>query len=275
MKIILAHNIGFCFGVERAYQMSLQALMEGPCYMLGKLVHNENILEDLRSRGLQFIESPEEATQGTVIIRAHGIDDKTRFKLEEKKVKVVDATCPLVKKAQDLARDLEEEGYRVAIIGKKDHAEVRAIKGVLRNRAFILEEEKDISEIPRDLPLGVVVQTTQNKERAGKIIEKIKSEFKKVKINNTLCYAVGKRQEEVKSLLKEVDIILVVGSEISANTTELCKIAGEKAYLVGGPTEVRKGWFSGKKSVGVISGTSVSLETVEAVVKKIEEINRQ
>ena len=274
MKIIMAESIGFCFGVERAYNISLDALKEGSCQMLGHLVHNEKVVNELRSKGLRFISDVDEAGEGTVIIRAHGVGDETIERLKARGSRIVDATCPLVRRAQDFARSLEKKGKVIAIIGEKGHAEVEAISGSVGNHAVIVEKEDDLGDIPEGVSLGVVIQTTKDRKIADEMISAIKKRFKDIEVCNTLCHAVLKRQEEVKILAGKVDILLVVGSRTSSNTQTLVKVAQRetKAYGVEGPDDLRKDWFSGVDSVGMTSGTSTPIWLIEKVKEKIDSI---
>ncbi len=274
MKVIMAENIGFCFGVERAYKMSLGLLGKGDCQMLGHLVHNERVVDELKSKGLRFASSVDEIGPGTVIIRAHGVGDDTMDRLRKAGREIVDATCPLVRRAQNFARLLESEGKKVVIIGERGHAEVEAINGSIRGRAVIIENEDEIGNIPEGVPLGIVVQTTKDRVLAERLVGAVKARFNDVEACNTLCQAVLKRQEEVKELAKKVDIILVVGSVNSANTQTLVKVAQREtaAHGVEGPEDIKKEWLDGAESVGLISGTSAPIWLIDEVKKKIESI---
>lgn len=274
MKIIMAESIGFCFGVERAYNMSLDVLGEGSCQMLGHLVHNEKVVDELKSKGLHFVSDIDDAEDGTIIIRAHGVGDETMERLRAKGLKTVDATCPLVRRAQDFARSLEKEGKMVVIIGEKGHAEVEAINGSVGGHAVIVEKEGDLEDIPEGVPLGIVVQTTKDRKVADDMIDAIKRRFNDVEACNTLCHAVLKRQEEVKILADKVDVLLVVGSKTSANTRTLIEVAQRetKAYGVEGPEDLREDWFDGVDSVGVTSGTSTPIWLIKKVKERIDSI---
>ncbi len=276
MKIILARNIGFCFGVERAYNLSIKALEEekSPCYMLGMLVHNENVVEELCNKGLKFVQNPLEVQGGTVIIRAHGVGDATYSKLEAQNVKIIDATCPLVRKACEFACDLYSRGREVIIIGEKGHAEVEAINGSIKNKGIVVESEEEIENLSCFNP-GVVIQTTQNQQNVGKITNRLKKRFgEDLEVGDTLCNAVGERQKETKELLGKVDVVLVVGSRNSANTMQLYNIAKKRGYLVEDPEEIEKEWIKKAKKVGIISGTSASRTLVEQVVQKVKTLSK-
>lgn len=271
MKIIMANNIGFCFGVERAYKISLESLKNGECQMLGHLVHNEKVVEGLKVKGLKFIPDLNKLQKGKVIIRAHGVGDKTIKALKEMEMEIIDATCPLVKKAQDFARSLDKDGRKVIIIGEKGHAEVKAINGSVGDRAIIIENKKDINSISKELSLGIVVQTTKDSKLAGDIINTLRKRFNDIKVCDTLCHAVLKRQEEVKKMAKKVDVILVVGSKTSANTQTLVQVAQriQTTYGIQGPEELKKEWFIKITSVGIISGTSTPYWLIKLVEDKL------
>ncbi len=277
MEIIIAQNVGFCFGVDRAYNLSLESLKNNEeCQMLGNLVHNEKVVEDLKKRGLSFISSVEQAHK-TVIIRAHGVGDRTIKELERKGVRIIDATCPLVKKAQDLARILHQEGRTVIIIGEKDHAEVRAINGAIDDTGIVVESEEEINLIAKDKPAGIVIQTTQDAKKIKRILKKAQEDFKDVKICETFCHSVMKRQEEVRSLAQTTDIILVIGSEKSANTQRLVEIARqekENVYGVKDGESIDKKWFFRGARVGVISGTSAPKWIINEVIEKLNQIKK-
>ncbi len=277
----MAENIGFCFGVERAYNLSLKAMEENneSCQMLGSLVHNEKVIDDLEKKGLKFAPSLEEVEEkGIVIIRAHGVGDEVFRNLEKKNVKIIDATCPLVRKAQDFARSLVEEGRKVVIIGEKNHAEVKAINGAIKNEGIVVENEEEITEMDKNLPVGVVIQTTQDEKRINNLLNLFEKKFKDAKIHRTFCYAVMKRQEEVRDLAKKSDIILVVGSRTSANTQRLIEIAlqeGKETHGVEGKESLDSGWFAKGKKVGLISGTSAPRWLIDEIINELEKIKKE
>ncbi len=278
MELILAENIGFCFGVKRAYEMSLKTTEESniSCQMLGALVHNEKVIEDLEKRGLKFVSSLEEVKEkGTVIIRAHGVSDEVFESLKKKNVKIIDATCPFVKNAQNFARSLDKEGRKVVIIGEKSHAEVKAINGVIKNRGVVVESKEEILKIDKNLSIGIVAQTTQDEKKIKDFLDLFKKNFKNIKIHKTLCYAVIKRQKEVRKLVKKVDIVLVVGSKNSANTQRLIEIASEEKKEVYGVEEkesLKEEWFFKKEKVGLISGTSTPKWVIDEVIDELKKL---
>ena len=179
MKIIVAKNIGFCTGVRRALKIANDAIEEdpSPIYFLGEVIHNEEVLEGIKDRGGRIISDPKEAKSGTLIIRAHGAPPFCRTG----NLLVRDATCPLVKKVQEAAKVLFEEGYLVIIIGEKEHPEVKGIRGHVKNKAIVIENESEAEKIRRSKKIGVVIQTTQNMEKVNKILEILKKKAKKLK----------------------------------------------------------------------------------------------
>ncbi len=278
IKIILAKNIGFCFGVKNAYNKSLESLKkeDKPCQMLGELVHNKAVVEELQKKGLIFISSVDQVKKGTVIIRAHGADKKTIQELKEKKVKIIDTTCILVKKAQNLAQKLEKEKRLIIIIGEKKHDEVKSIKGNLKYPAHVIEDKKDLKEIIKKIPnnklLGVIAQTTQDLDKVNDYLKNLKDNFKDVKYENTLCPSVLARQKEVKEIAKKSDIVLVIGSKNSANTQRLVKIVQEQSKRViniENEKQVSQKLFKEKEKVGIISGTSVPDNLIKKIIIKI------
>ncbi len=277
MELVIAQDIGFCFGVERAYKTSLDALNNSKkeCQMLNSLVHNERVVKELKEKGLKFVESVDDVEKGTVIIRAHGVSDKVIQELKSKKIKIVDATCPLVKKAQDFARLLDKEKRKVVIIGEKNHAEVKAINGAIKEKGILIENEDEIAKIPKKHPIGVVIQTTQNAEKTKLFLARLKKEFHDIKIHETFCFSVMKRQEQVRDLARKTDIVLVIGSESSANTQKLVEIAleeGKKAYKVNGGEYVKPEWFNKGIKVGIASGTSAPKWIINEVIDKLKKI---
>jgi len=277
MKIILAPKIGFCFGVKRAFNMSLEALNKKPkpCQVLGPLVHNELVIEKLKKKGIKFINSLNEAKKGTIIIPAHGEDPKVLEKIKKMGLEIIDTTCPLVKKVQDLAKNLQKKGYQVIIIGDKDHKEVKSIQAGIKEKGIIIENEKYFPKLKIKKPLAIIAQTTQNPERAKKILKKLKKKFKDVKFHNTLCPTVQSYQKEIKKLAPKVDLMLIVGSKTSANTkrlVEIAKTSGKPVYHIENPDQLKEKWLSGVRKLGIATGTSTPDWSIKEVIKKLEKI---
>ena len=276
MEIILVPKIGFCFGVKRAVNISRESLKKNPkpCQVLGPLVHNEFVIEKLKEAGVKFINSLDEAKGGTVVIPAHGEDPKVLEKIKKIGHKMIDATCPLVTRVQDLAKELQKKGRQIIIIGDKGHKEVRSIQAVIKKEGIIINSENDIIKLRVEKkPVAVIVQTTQNPKRIKKILEKLKKKFKNLEFYNTLCPTVQSYQKEVRKLTPKVDLMLIVGSKTSANTQRLAEIAnnnGKLAHHIESVAQLKKEWFEGIKKVGIAGGTSTPKWLIKGVIQKLK-----
>jgi 4-hydroxy-3-methylbut-2-en-1-yl diphosphate reductase len=262
MKIKVARCSGFCFGVKRAINIAKNALKESKpgdkIYSFGAIIHNPQVVEELFKEGLQVISGLEKIKGGTVIISSHGAPLEVTKDLRKKGMKLIDATCPFVKYAQNIVKDLKKQGYGITIVGDSAHPEVKALKS-------IAGKNKNSKKI------GVISQTTQSKENYINEIKKIlKQDFSEIKIFNTICNDTSKRQLAARGLLEDCDLMIVVGGKNSANTKRLwqiCKESGVDSFHIETELEVKKKWFNGKKCVGITSGAS----TPDSMVKKIIE----
>jgi 4-hydroxy-3-methylbut-2-enyl diphosphate reductase len=224
MKIIKAEMAGFCFGVKRALELTLKEAREGSgVYTLGPLIHNPQVVNRLREEGVEVLELPIIPSDlKTVVIRTHGVTKEINEHLYSLGVKVVDATCPFVKKAQQYAKLLHEEGYQVIILGNPAHPEVVGIKSYAGPDSVVVTDPEELKVIHKRV--GVVVQTTQPVERLQRLLEKIVSRSRELKVYNTICNSTSERLKETAEMTKNVDIMLVVGGKNSANTTQLAKL---------------------------------------------------
>lgn len=268
----MAKNIGFCSGVKRAVLIAEKALKEDkkPIQFLGGLVHNEKVIEKFRKKGVKFIKTLKEAKPGTLIIQAHGIAPFS--KKINKNIVIRDATCPLVKKAQLIARSLYQQGFQVIIIGDKKHSETKGIKGYTDNTALIVENEKIAAKLPNFKKIGVISQTTQDLKNVEKVLNVLQKKAKEIKFINTLCPETQNRQKKLNLLLKKTDAILVIGSKKSANTGRLVKIsenAGKAAWSINSLSELKKINLKNISNLGVISGTSAPNWLIKKIVDKI------
>ena len=274
MKIIVAKGASVRWGVERALQIAESAIKEyKKVFCLGELIHNPQEIERLKSLGMKFIESPEEAEKGSVVlIRSHGVAPFVIERLKEVGVgKIIDATCPLVKEVQKKAVNLEKEGYPVLILGNPEHPEVKGIAGHLSNPMFA----SSIGEVERfsGEKLVVVCQTTLSFETFLKAKELLSLKVSQLKIYNTICKTTLLRQEEAKKLAKAVDVMLVIGGRNSSNTNKLfriCKSVNENSYLVESEKDLEEKWFDGKEVVGITAGASTPKWIIEKVVNALK-----
>jgi 4-hydroxy-3-methylbut-2-enyl diphosphate reductase len=278
MKVIVAKDAGYCYGVERALRITLKASTESPkpIFTLGPIIHNPQVVESLKGKGVVPVQSLSEAEEGTIIIRSHGIDPRVVREAKEKGLIVIDATCPIVKKAQHCGQQLIEEGYELVIVGERDHPEVKGIVAYAHNHAVIVEEPSDLADFPHNKRVGVIIQTTQPFENLLQVVNQLLPISKEVKIFNTICDATTARQEAARKLSNEVDVMVVVGGKNSANTTrlaEICRAENTATYHVETEEEIDPKWFSQNVTVGVTAGASTPDWLLEAAVKKLEQMN--
>jgi len=289
MKIVFAKHVGFCSGVERAVEIAENVLKNDkkPIWFLGELVHNELVIEKFKKGGIRFISNPRKAKSGTLIIQAHGCPPFS----PKINVLVRDTTCPLVKKVQSLASFLYNNGYKVVIIGDKNHSEVKGINGHIKNNGLVVENEIQAKKLAllqkmRGNKLGVVVQTTQREENFYQILKILRKKIKKVKYFNTLCPEVIIRQKELSEILRKCDGVLVIGSRLSANTRRLVEKArnlkkttthpprpparsarGPLVFWVNSLKELKKKKIKGVSVLGMISGTSAPNWEIKKIKK--------
>lgn len=281
MKIITAEKIGFCFGVRRSINMakeSLQQERERPVFLLGNIVHNEEVIQEIEAHGGKFISSLEEAKPGSLVItKAHGVFQKTLKQAQEKGIDIQDTTCPIVQTAQKKAQALKDQGYKVIIIGEKEHPEPQVIQEYAGENSLITEEEEELRGLDTaSTPLGVVAQTTKKRDKVEKLIRVIKEEGKEVKWEDTICNEVSDRQKELKKLLEQTEGIVVVGSKTSANTTRLAEIvedSGQKLWWINSLEELDTEEIKKYNTIGVVSGTSAPDWEVERIVNFLNKLS--
>ena len=275
MKIHVVKQAGFCFGVKRAIRLAFDAAKSknGKAYTLGPLIHNPQVVEDLRKKGVRVAKNLGRVESGTLIIRSHGVHPKILKRIKTKGIKVVDATCPFVKKAQRMAKLLYDEGYHVAVVGEAQHPEVQGIVGYVDDSALVINHNRMSKTFPRIEKLGVVAQTTLNIEAFKQVVARLVEYADELKVCNTICDATARAQRATLRMAGKVDLMVVVGGRNSANTTRLARLCGK----LGTPThhvetagELRRTWFKGKKSVGVTAGTSTPEWLIKEVVGRIK-----
>jgi 4-hydroxy-3-methylbut-2-enyl diphosphate reductase len=274
MKVRVAEKCGFCAGVKNAITLARQTVAQrGTVYSLGPIIHNREVVDELAEAGLETVESVDEISSGTVLIRSHGATRRQLKEIDSKGLEVVDATCVLVKRLQRLARALNEEGYKVAMIGDKHHPEVEAVVGYAENVAVIGSSE-DVEKLSGHEKLGVICQTTQSPDHFGRMVgEIIKKGFSELKVVNTLCREATRRQESAVKLCKEVDIMFVLGGLDSANTkklAELCKRHNNKTFHLQNWHELDKKALCGIETVGVTAGASTPDRVIREFVEHLE-----
>ncbi len=276
MEIILTKSLGFCSGVERAVDIVETALEQwkSGIYVYHEIVHNKHVLEELREKGVIFVESIDNIPQGsTLVFPAHGTPQTLISQAKEMNLRVIDATCPLVKKIHHLAQRHSEQGTVVILIGHKDHDEIHGIVGNSGNaQIYVVENIKDISNIPTfaiDQKIVYLTQTTLNVDDIRDIIKELKSKFPTIIESPTVCYATTERQKATIKLVQVVDILIVIGSSNSSNSNRLREI-GEKAkipsYLINSYKEIKASWLHQKHKIGITSGASTPQNLIQSIV---------
>lgn len=275
MRVILAEHAGFCFGVKRAINTAEDTARKanGKVYTYGPIIHNPQVVAKFEKEGVHAIKDINKIKKGdSLVIRTHGVAPEIENKFSKKGLKVVDATCPFVKKAQKLAAKLIIEGYKTVIIGEAHHPEVKGILGYAGSKAIVVGNALEAKKIRKCGKIGVVVQTTQSTDNFMKTVSVLMDKAPEIRVFNTICDATKRRQESALKLADKVDIIIVVGGKNSANTkhlAELCEERGVPTYHIEGALELNKSWFKGKKLAGVTAGASTPDWIINIVMKTI------
>ena len=279
--ILLANPRGFCAGVDRAISIVERALEEygAPIYVRHEVVHNKFVVDDLRNKGAIFIEELSDVPEGsTLIYSAHGVSLAVQEEAIRRGFRIFDATCPLVTKVHKQVQRLNEDGYQIIMIGHKGHPEVEGTMGQVREGGMLLVEVvEDVTNLVVDdvEKLAHVSQTTLSVDETFDIIEALKARFPHIKSPNKedICYATTNRQEAVKKLAADCDIVIVVGSPNSSNSNRLREVAalrGVDAYMVDNASFLQEEWFVGKNHVGVTAGASAPELLVQEVINQIQ-----
>lgn len=273
MRVVRAKHAGVCYGVERALDMAVVAMMdEEDTYTLGPLIHNPTVVKQLEEQGVRSAERVEDIEGGIVVIRSHGVEPHVMQELKDKGLTVIDATCPHVAKAQRSAGELRDAGGTVIVIGRAEHPEVKGLCGHAGECAVVVA---DVDELPNELvePVGIVVQTTESKEKLDAVVEAVRARGIEPVVKNTICFATRQRQNSAADLADEVDAIVVIGGKNSSNTTHLydiCKAHCERSYFIERVEEIDPAWFAGCETIGVTAGASTPDDQIRAVVDYLE-----
>ena len=278
MQVFLAKHAGFCFGVKKAIAMAEEAAQnyEGRIYSLGPLIHNQQVVKDLETKGVLVAHGVEDVPGGVLVIRSHGVGPEVLKEAEEKGLELVDATCPFVKKAQQAARKLNEEGYQVVVVGDRNHPEVAGIVGWTNNRAIVVENPAEALNLPNYDKIGVVAQTTQPLSNFTLVVDLLKGKAKEVVAENTICHATGDHQNAAVELAHQVDAMLVIGGINSANTQKLarlCRDTGVPTYHIETAQDIQFQWFKGMNKIGITAGASTPDWIIEEVKNKMTDLN--
>jgi len=278
MKITVAKSAGFCFGVRRAIKTALDTAAQGHrVEMLGDIVHNDDVVSQVEAAGVRKVEALGDGTGTTLLIRAHGAAKHVVLDAQRRGYRIVDATCPMVKEIHTLVEDFDKKGLRVIIIGDGDHEEVQGIRGQIEAQAIIIDSVGNIpwENIKGIERAGIVVQSTQKTENVQAIVDALRPHIRELEVCNTICKATATRQQEVKKLPKESDVVLVIGSRSSANTKRLYQIACDlnpRSYWIQSKHDIDVSWLEGAASVGITAGASTPQETIDDVLGFLKEL---
>ncbi len=280
MEIILAKDYGFCFGVKRAIKLAEEVISSGiKVASLGPIIHNPLEVERLKSIGLREIREIEELKPGeSLLIRSHGIPLDELNEIKRRNINVIDATCPLVARAQNTVRLLFFEGYKIIIVGEEGHPEVRGLVSYGGKDLSVVSSTDTIPDISPSGKVGIVGQTTYPIERFVEITKEIISRGWETRVFNTLCDASRKRQRAIEDLVNQTDVIIVIGGKDSANTRRLVDIAeskGAEVYHIEDWNELRREWLLNKERVGVTAGASTPDWVIEKVLEEIKRLCSQ
>jgi 4-hydroxy-3-methylbut-2-enyl diphosphate reductase len=281
-EIVLAEPRGFCAGVDRAIEIVERALTKfgAPIYVRHEIVHNTYVVNDLKAKGAIFIEDLAEVPPGaTLVFSAHGVSQAVRQEAAERGFAIFDATCPLVTKVHVEVAKLHKEGYEFLMIGHKGHPEVEGTMGQLYDGIYLVEDVADVErvQVKRADRLAVVTQTTLSMDDTADILAAVKRRFPQVREpkKQDICYATQNRQDAVKVLTPQVDVVVVVGSPTSSNSNRLREVAermGKPAYMIDDASGLDPVWFDGARRVGLSAGASAPDVLVQQVIARLKEL---
>lgn len=274
MKILVAKDAGYCFGVRDAVNLAKKSGDDfQEVYMLGDIVHNETVVDDLNKRGSKVVESLNDIPEDKpVLFRAHGTDPETWKKAQKKKLNIIDATCPLVTEIHEEIKELESENRRTIIIGDHNHDEVVGIASQVKDPIIIscVDEAKELGKMKR---AGVVSQSTQMIENVQKILNVLSEKVYDLRFVNTICFPTRRNHEQIKKLSNICDLMIVIGSFTSANSKRLTQLSLERnknSFQVKCADDINASWFDGIESVGISAGASTPDNLIEDVIAKVK-----
>lgn len=276
MKVTLAKQAGFCFGVKRATHMAFEAADKGgKTYTLGPIIHSPQVVQRLEQMGVKTLDNLSSMDEGTIIIRSHGVAANELEEAVRKELEIVDATCPFVKKAQEHVEKLSSYGYDVVVVGDAEHPEVQGIVSYASGKVYVVASGDEAMQLPKMRKIGVVAQTTQSFENLRHVVDACLAKGGEIRVFHTICDATAVRQEEAQKLASQVDCMIVIGGYNSANTRRLAEVSAEiqpKTYHIELAQQLDPEWFQGVKGVGVTAGASTPKWIIDEVLEQIEKI---
>ena len=288
IKVLLSNPRGFCAGVDRAIEIVERALtMHGaPIYVRHEVVHNRFVVENLEKKGAVFVENLDEVPQDSILIfSAHGVSHAVRREAADRKLKVFDATCPLVTKVHVEVAKMRKDGKEIIMIGHQGHPEVEGTMGQIEGDdkgMYLVETEMDVDAltVKDETNLAYVTQTTLSVDDAARIVDALKRRFPMITgpKKDDICYATQNRQDAVKKMVNQCDLVIVVGSPNSSNSNRLCEVARNanvESYMVDRAEQLQEEWFIGKKNIGITAGASAPEILVQQVISRLKQIGAE
>lgn len=274
MKIQLAESYGFCFGVKRAIKIAEENTHSAT---YGPLIHNPNEIERLKKDfNVALAENLESFKAGdTAVIRTHGIPKQELALLHERKVNVIDATCPYVTKPQQICEEMSAQGYDIVIFGDEAHPEIKGVKSYADDHVFVVNSAEEVDELRLREKIAVVAQTTRKIEEYQQIVGRLMANHKEVRVFNTICNATFDNQDAVRKLSQEADVMIIIGGKNSSNTKQLHSIAKDfcsDSYYVESEEDLQNSWFNGKNFCGISAGASTPDWIIQNVIERIQQI---
>ena len=283
MEIIKAREMGFCFGVRRAIRRAehiISIIPGSDIYMLGEIIHNPQVMKKFKEKGITIVQEIEKVPAHKYLItRAHGVSKNEIDYAKKNSIRLIDTTCPYVKKLHQIALSLKREGYQIVISGDIDHPEIKSLLSYIDNEAVVVQSSQEINNQRNKLSkkVGLLSQTTKDIARFYQIIKEIFKYCEELRIFNTICKATRLRQEATKELAKVVDIMVVIGGLNSANTNRLAYLSkkiGVETHHIEDEKQLNLNWFKDKKKVGITSGASTPDYITKKIIVEIEKLNK-
>jgi len=275
MEIIIAEESELCYGVKRALTMARRTrrVKSGKVVTLGDLIHNPRVVANLAAEGIESAEEPDEVRQGTVIIRSHGVSPEIYRRLRRRKIDVVDATCPIVRKIQRLVEALARKGREVVIVGDRNHPETRGLLGHSRGKGVVVEDEAQARALPSRKARAVLAQSTHDLGSFRRVAAALVEKTRELTVYNTICDSTLTRQRSTSDLAGRVDTLFIVGGRTSSNTTrlyEMSKRIQPRTFFIENATQITPAMLRGAKTIGISGGASTPPEAVQEAVDAIE-----
>ncbi|MBC8357474.1 MAG: 4-hydroxy-3-methylbut-2-enyl diphosphate reductase [Candidatus Aminicenantes bacterium] len=275
MQIIIAKNSGLCYGVKRALNIARETRQKksGNVFTLGDLIHNPQVISDLKEQGILSINNLDRLNGATVIIRSHGISPDIYKLLAKKNIKIVDATCPIVKKIQRLVEVLSKEKEEIIIVGNKEHPEIKGLIGFSQKRGIIVENEAQVKPLPHKKKRAVLAQSTQDFYLFEKIVSALIEKTEELKVYNTICHSTKTRQKSTSELASCVDTLFIVGGKNSSNTNKLYQISKRilpNTHFIESANQITQEMLKTAKKIGLSGGASTPPEAIQEAVVRIK-----